>query len=368
VAVDTHTPTLDVAPARLAPEATTKTRPVVGWAVVGAILIAFEVFVLAKWVTGPNLVKTQPGPDPISRTTKDFFAALQGAVTLAAVICLYVWVVRPWRREGRMTTDGMLAISGGMLFFWDMCMNFTSVSLLYNSHLVNLGAWATGSWPSWTSPNANLLPEPLFVSLPGYTCLVFAQVLIVLWLVRKVKARRPDIGVFGTIALMVVGLTVLDTIIESTLLRTGVYAYPGGIRAITLYAGHTYQLPMSESFFFGGLGLGAVAALSYFRDDKGRTIVERGLEHVHAGAKQKQLIKFCAIFGAVHLAFLVLYMVPNQWLATHADSFPAGYKSYMINGMCEYPSATPQVQQKRGVRGVACAGPGVPIPRPKATL
>jgi hypothetical protein len=197
---------------------------------------------------------------------------------------------------------------------------------------------------------------------------VFAQVVLILFVLRKVKARRPNMGMLGTIGVIVVGLTIIDTIIEGLILRSGVYAYPGGISAITLFAGHTYQVPMSETFLFGGLGLGALAALSYFRDDKGQTIVERGIDRLRVGPRQKQWVKFLAIFGAVHLAFVVLYMVPQQWFATHADSYPKGYKSYMINGMCEYPSSTAAVKQSRAITGVPCAGPGVPIPRPAGTL
>jgi hypothetical protein len=287
---------------------------------------------------------------------------LQVAVTLATLICLFAWVVRPWRRERRLTTDGMLALAGGMLFFWDMGMNYTSVSLLYNSNLLNLGAWANGSWPTWTSPNANLLPEPLLICIPGYTCLVFAQVVLMLWLLRRIKSRWPGIGPLRTVATIVIGLTVIDTIIETVLLRTGVYAYPSAIRSISLFAGHTYQVPMSETFLFGGLGLGAIACLSHFRDDCGRTLVERGLDHVRAGARGKQTVKFLAIFGAVHLAFFVLYFIPQQWFASHGDRWPAGYKSYMINGMCDYPGGAGAVQL-REVRGVPCPGPGVAFPR-----
>ncbi|GLD02435.1 hypothetical protein Mkiyose1088_43010 [Mycobacterium kiyosense] len=39
--------------------------------------------------------------------------------------------------------------------------------------------------------------------------------------------------------------------------------------------------------------------------------------------------------------------------ATHADPFPAGYPSYLINGMCT-----------GGADGKTCPGPGVPMPRP----
>jgi hypothetical protein len=330
-----------------------QSRPVLVWAVIGAAFITFEVVVLVRWVFGPNFKSTPAGPDAVSSGQQALYIAIQIAVPVAAVVCLDFWVVRPWRREGRLTADGMLAISGAMVFFWDMSMNYTSVSLLYNSHLVNRGAWADGAWPTWISPNASNLPEPLFVSIPGYTALVFSQVVFILWLLRKAKARWPNLGLFGIIATIFVGLTIVDTIIETLLLRTGLYAYPGGIRSITLFAGHTYQLPLSETVLFGGLGLGAIAVLSYFRDDRGHTLVERGIDVVKLSTKGKQLVRFCAIFGAVHAAFLVLYMVPQQWFAVQSDPFPPGYKSYMINDMCA-----------SGGDGATCPGPGVPMPRP----
>jgi Spirocyclase AveC-like len=327
-------------------------RPVIGWATAGAVLLAFEAVVLARWVFGPNFKSTPPGPDQISPGHQTFFTALQIAVPLAALVALYFWVVRPWRREGRLTTDGMFTLSAGMVFFWDMSMNYTSVSLLYNSHLVNRGAWANGSWPGWISPNANYLPESLFITIPGYVALVFSQVVLVLWILREIKARWPRLGTTASVVFIFVGLIVVDTIIETILLRTEIYAYPGAIRPITLFAGHTYQVPLSETVLFGGVALGAIACLSHFRDDRGHTVVERGLDKFRVGPKFKQLIKFLAIFGAVHLAFLVLYMVPQQWFAVHSGPFPSGYKSYMINDMCA-----------SGGDGRSCPGPGVPMPR-----
>lgn len=330
-----------------------KPRPVVYMAAVGGLLLAFELIVLGRWAFGSHFTATATGPDRLSSGMQALYTVLQVVVTALLVPCLWFWVIRPWRREGRLTTNGMFALSGGLLFFWDMVMNYTSVTLFYNSHLVNFGAWANGSWPGWTSPHGNLLPEPVFIAMPAYTTLVFVQVMGVLWLLRRVTARWPRLGAFGQVMVIVVGLTITDTIVEGSVLRTGLYAYPGGIRALSLFAGDTYQVPMTETFFFGGLGLGSIAMLMHFRDDHGRTIVERGLDRVRCGPRRKQLIKFCAIFGAVHLAFLVLYAVPCQWLATHSDPFPRGYKSYMVNGMCA-----------SGAGRDVCPGPGIAMPRP----
>jgi hypothetical protein len=328
-------------------------RPVLWWASAGVMLLVFQVVVLARWAFRPNFTPTNPGPDKLPAWQSTVFTVLQVGIPVGAVGLLYLWVIRPRLRTGYLTTDAMIALSASTVFFWDMVMNYTSVTLFYNSHLVNRGAWANGAWPTWTSPHANKLPEPLLIVPPAYTALVFSQVIVILWLLRKAKARWPGMGVIGTIATIVVGLTLTDTLVEGLVLRTGAYAYPGGIRAITLLAGHTYQIPMSETVLFGGFALGAIACLSYFRDDHGHTLVERGISTLKLNFKGKQAVKFCAIYGAIHLGFVVLYMIPQQWFGTHSDPFPAGYPSYMVNDMCA-----------SGADGHTCPGPGVLMPRP----
>lgn len=343
------------------PAGPSRFAPVRVWALVGAVMLAFEVYVLARWLTGGGLRPADPGPDVVGPGTRVFFVVLQVVVPLAAAVALWFWVVRPWRRERRLTTDGMIVLAGAMLFFWDMSLNHTATALLYNSNFLNFGAWANGAWPGWMSPHGDRLPEPVLICEPGYTSMVFAQVMLVLFVLRRINARRlaasrPRLGPLAALGFLVGSLIVSDTVIESILLRIGIYAYPSGIRGLTLFAGQTYQLPMTEPIFFAGLGLGAIAALSYFRDDRGRTVVERGADIPRAGRTAGQWIKFLALFGAVHAAFLVLYFVPCQWLATHGDAFPAGYPSYMINKMCDYQGDDPALPP--------CPAPGIAIPRP----
>jgi hypothetical protein len=113
---------------------------------------------------------------------------------------------------------------------------------------------------------------------------------------------------------------------------------------------------MTEPIFFAGLGLGSIAALGYFRNDRGETVVERAAGTLTVSGAKLQCVRFLAVFGGVHLAFAVLYFLPCQWLATHGDPFPAGYPSYMINGVCDYQGLYPGQPP--------CPAPGVPIPRP----
>ncbi len=327
--------------------------PVLFWAVLGAGILCFQLYVLGKWVSGPYFVATDPGPDPITHGQQLYFLGLQIALPLLALWMLWHWLIKPWRREGSITTDGRLIAAFSMIFFWDMSMNYSSTALFYNSYFLNRGAWNLGSWPTWYSPNANALPEPLLVCIPGYTALVFSQALFICGLLRKVKARHPQMGFLGVLAFVVIGLTIVDTVIEVLLIRSGIYAYPGAIRAITLFAGERFQLPLTETFFFGGLGIGATALLSFYRDDTGKTWAERGIEQVRMGAKGKQWLRFFAVFGFIHFFFFTLYSLPQIFVSLNTDPFPKGYPSYLENGMCVY-----------GVNEDECPGPGVMMPRP----
>ena len=155
-----------------------------------------------------------------------------------------------------------------------------------------------------------------------------------------------------------IGLTIIDTIVEGLILPLPAYTHTRARSARSRCSPDTpTRCRCPRPSCSAGSGSERSRCLSYFRDDLGQTIVERGLDRVKAGARGSQGIKFLAIFGAVHLAFLVLYFVPQQFFATHGDAWPKGYKSYMINGMCEYPGGAGRCRS----RGVT----GVPLPRPR---
>ena len=329
------------------------TPPVVRWAWVGAAILVFISWVLGRWILTGKAVPTDPGPDPLPYSEHLYIVWVQWIAMLAGAVAFALIVVRPWMRAGKMTTTGMLYICWLTLFFQDPMMNYTSATVLYNSYMVNLGTWTLGSTPGWTSPNGNNLPEPLLLIVVGYTIIGYSLCFPVLGLLNKVKERRPAIPKFRLALIGIVILIALDTLFESLLLRTGVYAYPGAIRAITLFAGHTYQFPMTEGLCYGGLTTGATLVLLLYRDDRGQTFVERGLDKLRIGATARQWVKFLALFAYVQASMFIVFTVPMQWFATHSDPFPDGYPSYMINGLCAYGPTRDQ-----------CPGPGVMMPRP----
>jgi len=335
----------------------TETPPVVRWAWLGGAIALFILYVMGRWIVTGKAVPTAPGPDSLPVMTREIIFWVQCIAMSMGVAAFLGFVVIPWRRTGKPTTTGMLYLCWLTLFFQDPMMNYTSATVLYNSYMVNLGTWTLGSTPGWTSPNGNHLPEPLLLIVVGYTLIGYSLCFPVLAILNTIRERWPTITKARLLALGVLILIVLDTIFESALLRTGVYAYPGGIRAITLFAGQTYQFPMTEGIFYGGFTAGSTLLLLLYRDDRGQTFVERGLDKLQISATARQWVKFFALFGYVQISMFLVFTVPMQWFATHSGPFPNGYPSYMINDLCAY-----------GSDGKQCPGPGVSMPRPTNIL
>jgi Spirocyclase AveC-like len=334
--------------------ATKSQPPVLFWSVLGLFWLSFQAFVLGRWITGPYFAAIEPGSDPITPLMETYLFWAQVLCPLALIACLWFWVVLPWRRERSLSSDIMIVIAATTCWFWDFSPSFVVDQVSYNSHMFNRGSWGLHSWPGWVGPGGHRVAEPLFFVPPAYVVLVLSQVMFICWLLRKIKERRPYTSIGTFIAAIVLGLFVIDSIVEMTFLRTGLYAYPAAIHAITLFAGEPYQFPLSEGFLFGGLALGSIGILKFFKDDHGRTYVEKGIEQLQYGENGKKFLRFSAIYGYIHSAFFVLYMLPATLIAVNGDHYPADLPSYLLNGMCLY-----------GEQQNECPGPGVSIPRPE---
>ena len=96
---------------------------------------------------------------------------IANAVVLWVGLPFAVWYffIRPWRRERRITLDGMLLLSMGLMFFQDPFLNYFNTWCTYNTWLFNRGAW-TPHIPGWVSPDepGRMVPEPLLTNTPGY--------------------------------------------------------------------------------------------------------------------------------------------------------------------------------------------------------
>lgn len=312
-------------------------KPVRVWAVIGGALLVLYLYGWIRWIAGPYFQQVPTGPsDPPMYMKVPLIANAVGA-WIGLPFAVWWFIIRPWRRERRITLDGMLMVSMGLIFFQDPLLNYLNTWCTYNTWMPNRGSWSSYI-PGWVSPEVpgHQVVEPLLTNVPGYSFGNLLMVIIGCWVMRKAKARWPNLSNTQLIGVAFAFNFLLDFIMEGLIyLPIGFFEYPGAIRAVSINAGTYYQWPVYEGLMWGGV-LTAFCCLRYFIDDRGRTVVERGLDHVRGGFGKVQFTRFLAIFAGVSACFFFLYNLPAQWVAMHADPWPEDVqqRSYLNGGIC----------------------------------
>lgn len=329
-----------------------KIKPVQIWATAGGLLLALQIYVWTRWVTGPYFVRVPAGPSDPPTYMKVMLTANAIAMCIGLPVAVWWFLIRPWVRERRITLDGLLLVSCGLFFFQDPLLNYFNTWCTYNTWLFNRGSWSSHI-PGWVSPESpgRQVAEPLLINATGYGMVLMLTV-AGCWLMRKIKSRWPAISNLRLILVTYAVAIVADFVMEGLImLPFGLYTYPGAIRSVSVFAGTYHQWPIYEGLMWGGV-MTALSCLRFFTDDRGRTVVERGLEQLGGGFAKQQFVRFLAIFAAVSACFFFFYNVPAQWIGMHSDPWPADHlkRSYFNGGICGDGTDTP------------CPDPSLPIP------
>ena len=320
------------------------------FAICGGWSMLMFVYVLVAWLTSGDVTRTPTGADPVPAATKVWIWCYQiaGIVLLVGFV---VYIVRSWRRNSVVPVTGAVFIAWTINLWVDPAtLNFFRPQMLYNSYAINFGSWGP-QIPGWLSPNAQLLPAPLV----AYSGMYGAQVLLAVLgfqTMRRVRRRRPEMSAAGVMLYTFGVLMVVDLVLEVILIRAELWAYAGVVQRLSIWGGERYQFPLYEPVFFGGINV-VIAALFFFRDDNGRTFVERGAMACGPSGVVRSTMRILTVTGFVTLAYIA-YSVAIGILSFYGGPYPEGYKSYMLNGMCG-----PGTQYE-------CMGPHVPVPLPKS--
>jgi hypothetical protein len=322
------------------------------WALIGIAALVVQIVAYAGWIISGEFTSTPVGPTPLPTQMKVAINVWQIGSPIASVVLLYFFLIRPWRRDGRISLDGMFCLAGATIIWQDTFINFYQVNVVYNSYFFNRGSW----YPhiiGWLSPNANRISTPLFGFAPGGYMFFWLGLMVVgCWFMQKVKARWPQLGTFGLLMSCFGFFVVIDFVAELTWMRLGFYAYPGGISWLTVLHGHYYQFPIYVCAL-GGIWYTTYTSLRYFRNDKGETWAERGLSDWSLSPKRKAVVRFLALVGACNVAFMSSN-VPWIALGQYSSPWPKDItkRSYLTDGICGAATT------------YACPGPAIPVPRP----
>lgn len=304
-------------------------RPVVGWAVVGVGFLVVGGWAMSAWVISGDAYATRPvGPEEIGASTRALAWVLQGASVGSGVVAV-VYLVNACRWERRITWDTMVALGFLSAYWQDTLINYTRPLLYFNSCLVNLGSWDPHI-PGWQTPGARDTPGPLLLTLPMYLWMFMGFSVLVCALARRIHRRWPGIGMPGLFGAGVLAVGLVDLVLEAVLIRSGLYAYGGVIRELSLWGGRPHQFPLYESLLVGVLG-SAIGVLRFTRDDRGLSVIERGADRLGDGARRAtslRVLAFCGFVNAIFLAATAVFI----GLGFFADPTPR-YPSYLTNGL-----------------------------------
>jgi hypothetical protein len=314
-------------------------RPVLWWAAIGMAFLALQAWVFGSWILSGDARSIPAGPDPVPGATKAWAIGSQIVLSIGAVAVIGS-VVRRCRREGRLTFDAVLLLGWASIFWGNPLENYTQVMRLANGYMVNLGSWI-GHVPGVVSPTADRVPEPLVYMLALYFGYGALTTFAVSAAMGRATRRWPALRGGRLFLATWTGLFVVEIVVESLWARTEIMAYAGGIRGISLFAGHPAQMPLHIPLLVS-LTLTLFAWIHH--SPPTRAALFRGAERTG----RPTLVRVLAMVGAANIVMLC-YAVPAQWFALHPGPFPP-YRSYLNNGVC---GAEPG--------GLPCPGPGIPI-------
>lgn len=341
---------------RVPPEAVApghrRTPPVTYWALIGGVVLAFQAYVMVKWVAGPNFEHVGTGPSQPPDWMKAVLISWQAIGIPLALGLLYFVLIRPWRRDGRVPTDGLLLIAFFAVAFQDPLSNFFQTWFTYNAYLVNMGSWVQDvpGWLSYGEPG-RMMVEPILWIGPTYLYVFYGLSVLGCWILRRCNQRWPGISTLGLIACAFVFAMALDVVLEGlVLMPLGFYEYVGG--HLALFPDTYHRFPLHEAPIAGAFFAGLIC-LRYFKDDRGHVVAERGVDKLEARAGAKTAIRLLAICGIVNVLYLVAYNAPNAVIGANSAAWPKDFqeRSYFLNGLCG--DGTDR----------ACPGPAVPLSR-----
>jgi hypothetical protein len=246
----------------------------------------------------------------------------------------------------------LLVAAFATLWFEDPLSAYYGHWFTYNANLVNFGSWVHAV-PGWVSPGGpgRMLVEPILVIPFVYVYFIMVGILFGCWVMRRAEARWPGASTAQLVTACFAAMCVFDLVAEGLIwLPLGFWEYPGGIGL--LFPSTYHKFPLNEMLTIATI-FTAMSCLRYFRDDKGLTLVERGLDRLRVGRAGQTLVRFLAIAFAVHAILFLGYNLPNSFVGAHSRPWPRAIlkRSYFTDYLCG-----PQVH-------TACP-PRVTVPRP----
>ncbi|TPX11824.1 uncharacterized protein E0L32_007561 [Thyridium curvatum] len=310
-----------------------KSGAVYFWAIAGLAQLALWTNNWVRWVPSAEFKRPDPGPDPYP-----YMYVLRGTEALNVFLFLFIGhytVVKPWAKNGYPSLDGKLFIGGFFASTLDIMFAWFNPTWAMNAYGVAMGSWAN-KIPGFPAPGASQVPWGLLWCLPAYIWLGVGAAIFGCAILDRLRAAFPTMST-ATMYVFVDGVYIaIFTCLAMFWNRTQVYTYVSLPKALTLWYGETYQLPMYEPVLIGMYCWGFTWVRDG-RDARGRCPLDRELPAPDRNQLRTEMLSTVAIIGWAAAVTIIAYMVPFSWLAMMGDSVPE-LPSYLQSGIyCGQP-------------------------------
>jgi hypothetical protein len=321
------------------------------WIAVGAFWLGLMAWAWGGWIISGDFHANKLGAGAAPEWYKVYIHGVEVFAVIVTILILYRFVIRDRLRSGRLSFDALFFLACWTLFFQEPWINWSGDQFMYSTVGINFGSW-TSHIPLWSSPNSQIVPVPILWAGTAYLWLVAIPAYAGSRLMTRLRARNPGIGFFRLLGTTFLAYVVFDLILEMFITRTQLFSYSSTVPSLTLFAGTKYQFPLYETVSWCLTYLG-LACIHHFRDDKGRTLVERGVDSLKVTGRAKTFCRWLAIMGACQLVMLVTYNIPYVYWGLHSGPTPRALQQdlWRSGGVCGPKAA------------FSCATPGHPLPR-----
>jgi hypothetical protein len=327
-----------------------RAMPIQIWAGIGIAWLAVMILLWGTALVRGRLKPNQIGAGAMPTWMHWTLHGSEVAYLTLGVVVGYFLLWKPWRRDGVITFDGALVI--GFLTMWmttDSWATYLRPLYIYNAGAINLGC------PQCQVPGAldtnwsTSYVEPIGL-LGLYAGGLTLGVIFACWTMRRAQARWPRMGKIGLTLIMLPAMIFADVLLEVPFMMAGWWTYANAIPQLTIFAGHYYQYPIYEGVFMWVIWSGW-SLVRHFKNDKGETIIERGLSDLATSRRKKNALRVLAVIGMINTIAVLGYHLPLQFVTIHSKDYPADVldRPYFLHGACG-----PGTSQ-------ACPGEGVPI-------
>lgn len=310
----------------------TKWGPAHYLAILGFPVFVWFIWTLVSWLAaGPfQYTESRDGWD-----NANWWAARvwEGVVIINAFFIIG-YLIRGCREQNRFFTfDVLFCICGATGVWADLNVNFIAPGVLISSNWVNLNSMC-GYTPGVVNPDCSRAPDPILFFGLLFTFGLLTLAIMLGKYMDWLRARKPHWSKAKLALALFVTIMVIDGVFEMAIVPFGLWTYPPG--PLSFPVGNGYHFETFE-WAAGACFLGVPAFIRIFKDDRGRTIVEQGIDYMPY-ALQK-ITTFLSMFLLFQIGFFILGAGP-AWIYHQFQDPYEKVPAYVANDICDIPGVS----------------------------